>query len=197
MTERWRWVRAAMVAVAVAGCAGAPQSETAVSAIGAEGGSQGAHEASAAAPAVVLRGRIVDGTGAPPLEGGVVVLEGSTVRCVGAPAACPLPADARVIDAGGGTILPGLIDLHVHSRPHYLWMFLAAGVTSVRDLNGEFEMLEAMGRDGEGRTRIFWSGPLVDGGRSVIGRMGGRFHRADPPPRRGRWWTRSPTAAWT
>src|SRR5262245_24143424 len=43
---------------------------------------------------------------------GVVVIRGDRIQAVGSNAA--IPADARVIDLGGATLLPGLIDLHTH-----------------------------------------------------------------------------------
>lgn len=125
-------------------------------------------EPDAQEPALVLRGRVVDGTGAPAIENGVVVIDGDRIACVGAAGGCAIPKGARALDAGRGTILPGLIDLHAHTRPHYVWMFLAAGVTSVRDLNNDFDVVDAIGHDGPDRARIFWSGPLLDGERSVI-----------------------------
>jgi imidazolonepropionase-like amidohydrolase len=132
-------------------------------------------------PAFVLRGRVVDGTGAPALEDGVVVVDGDRIACVGAAGACAIPKGARQFDAEGGTILPGLIDLHAHVRQHYLWMFLAAGVTSVRDMNNDFDIVDAIGHDGPDRARIFWSGPLLDGERSVIAQAGARISDASSP----------------
>src|SRR5688500_9817494 len=82
-------------------------------------------------PATVLRGRLIDGTGAAPVENGVVVIQGERIACAGPAAACPVPAGSRVIDAAGGTILPGLIDLHAHVWDGgMLRMFLPAGVTT-------------------------------------------------------------------
>ncbi len=66
-------------------------------------------------PAVALVGAtVVDGTGARPLPGAVVVIEGGRIRCVGAKEACPIPDGAAVIDAAGKWVTPGLIDAHVH-----------------------------------------------------------------------------------
>src|SRR5688572_5967283 len=50
-------------------------------------------------PATVLRGRLIDGTGAAPVEDGVVVIRGDRIACAGAAAACTIPAGARTIDA--------------------------------------------------------------------------------------------------
>lgn len=130
--------------------------------------------------ALVLRGRIIDGTGAPAIEDGLVVVEGDRITCVGAMEGCGVPIGARLVETDG-TILPGLIDLHVHTRPHYLWMYLAAGVTTVRDLNNDVGVIEQVGSDGSDRARVVWSGPLLDGENSVIARMGGRIFQATTP----------------
>jgi Amidohydrolase family len=121
---------------------------------------------------LALRGRIIDGTGAAPIEQGVVLAEGERVLCVGTPERCPVPAGATVLDAGGGTILPGLIDLHVHARAHYLPLFLPAGVTSVRDANNSLESVDALLAVAPHRPRVFWSGPMLDGERTVTRRFG-------------------------
>jgi hypothetical protein len=122
---------------------------------------------SPAAPTLVLQGRVIDGTGAAPIEGGVVVLAGDRIACVGTPTECTVPADTPVLDAEGGTILPGLIDLHVHARPHYLAWFLAAGVTTIRDANNSLAHVEANLAVTE-RPRIFWTGPLLDGPNTIM-----------------------------
>lgn len=122
-------------------------------------------------PALVLRGRVIDGTGALPLEDGVVVIRGDRVACVGLAGACELPTGARALDVGDGTILPGLIDLHVHARPHYLPWFLAAGVTTVRDASNSLAAVEANLATAL-RPRIVWSGPLLDGPRTVMRHFG-------------------------
>lgn len=53
---------------------------------------------------------IVDGTGAPPITGSVVMRDGR-IECVGE---CELAEDVEAIDAGGRWIIPGLVDAHVH-----------------------------------------------------------------------------------
>jgi imidazolonepropionase-like amidohydrolase len=108
---------------------------------------------------LVLRNAvIVDGTGADPVAGGSVVVEGDRIREVlpGGPGA--LPAGAEVLDCRGGTLLPGLIDAHVHvgaaqaditelqrrNFPSYLTVRAARalkdsldrGFTTVRDCGG-------------------------------------------------------------
>ncbi len=113
---------------------------------------------------LALKGRLIDGTGAPALERSVVVIEGGKIRCAGAEESCRIPRGARVIDAGAGTILPGLIDLHAHIwDPSMFSMFLPAGVTTVRDLHNSFEGLATLDDVTAPGPRLFRAGPLIDG----------------------------------
>jgi hypothetical protein len=67
-----------------------------------------------------------------------VIVDGGVVRVIGPAPTTPVPPGARVIDAGGRWLIPGLVDMHVHtfqSSGAYL-LDLANGVTSVREMNG-------------------------------------------------------------
>ncbi|MHB2165911.1 amidohydrolase family protein [Alsobacter sp. R-9] len=69
----------------------------------------------AAAPRLVIRaGRLVDGRGGAPLDGAAVLVEGERIVAAGRAADVGLPDGATVIDAPGKTLIPGLIDAHVH-----------------------------------------------------------------------------------
>jgi imidazolonepropionase-like amidohydrolase len=61
---------------------------------------------------VVRAARLIDGSGASPLTPAIVVIRGDRIDAVGSGIATP--AGAQVIDLGGATLLPGLIDLHTH-----------------------------------------------------------------------------------
>ena len=57
--------------------------------------------------------RIIDGTGAAPLEDLTLLLDGATIAAVQSPGA-PVPTGYRVIDGTGETALPGLVGMHNH-----------------------------------------------------------------------------------
>jgi imidazolonepropionase-like amidohydrolase len=104
---------------------------------------------------VAIRGaRVVDGAGAP-ARIATVVIRGSRIESVGADAA--VPAGARVIDAAGQTLIPGLFDLHTHLAASAVtgisgdWgknlkAYLACGVTFVDDFSAYGEMFAPMRR---------------------------------------------------
>ena len=57
-------------------------------------------------------GTFIDGTGADPARGAVIVVEGDSITAVNFDGS--IPRDAEVIDASGLTVMPGMIDCHVH-----------------------------------------------------------------------------------
>jgi imidazolonepropionase-like amidohydrolase len=57
---------------------------------------------------------LIDGTGAPPLENAVVVVEGARIVRVGRRGDVRVPRDATVIDAEGTFLVPGFVDTNVH-----------------------------------------------------------------------------------
>ena len=63
---------------------------------------------------VIRADRLIDGSGAPPVENAVVVIEGDRIARIGTAADVRIPTGARMIDLEGYTILPGLMDCHVH-----------------------------------------------------------------------------------
>ena len=58
--------------------------------------------------------RIIDCTGADPVENGAVIIEGQRIKEVVSGSPGRLPDDCRIVDCQGQTLLPGLIDAHVH-----------------------------------------------------------------------------------
>src|SRR5438128_12669027 len=72
----------------------------------------GAQPPAPASTIVVRAAHLISGGGDAVSSPGIVVVRGDRIQAVGGGA--PIPADARVIDLGGATLLPGLIDLHTH-----------------------------------------------------------------------------------
>jgi imidazolonepropionase-like amidohydrolase len=65
-------------------------------------------------PIALLADRLIDGTGRDPVEHAVVVWEGDRLVAAGARSAVQVPSDATVIEGDDLTVLPGLMDMHVH-----------------------------------------------------------------------------------
>ncbi len=65
---------------------------------------------------VIENARIIDATGAEPIRDGVLIVEGQRIAAIGARNVVEVPTGdcVETIDARGGTLLPGLIDMHVH-----------------------------------------------------------------------------------
>jgi imidazolonepropionase-like amidohydrolase len=79
----------------------------------------------------ITNGTIIDGTGAPPGPGAVIVTDDRISAIL--PGDGALPSVDRTIDAGGGTILPGLIDAHDHQSYHNTFGLLQWQWTLPRD----------------------------------------------------------------
>ncbi|MEE2802917.1 MAG: amidohydrolase family protein [Pseudomonadota bacterium] len=105
----------------------------------------------------ITGGQMVTGLSEEPIANGTVLIEGNCIRAAGPADKVALPRDAVIIDAAGHTVLPGLIDCHVHSTyrardvrqhllntPSYnilrstqiLKETLACGITSAREMSG-------------------------------------------------------------
>ncbi len=111
--------------------------------------------------------RLIDGSGRSPIDNAVVVVRDGRIAAAGPRASTPVPAGIRVLDLSGAVIAPGLWDMHAHAaQVEWLPAYLAAGVTTIRDMGGETPFLAAM-RDtiasGKGLgPRVLLAG-LVDG----------------------------------
>ncbi|NLE77139.1 MAG: amidohydrolase family protein [Chloroflexi bacterium] len=69
-------------------------------------------------------GTLIDGTGAAH-SGMVVLVEGERITAVGKAEALPIPPTAQLFDASGQTVLPGMVDAHLHlmgdGDPEWAW----------------------------------------------------------------------------
>jgi imidazolonepropionase-like amidohydrolase len=121
---------------------------------------------SSTGPLIIKNGIVIDGTGADPIEDGIVVIEEDRIILVGSGQGYSIPPDARVIDAQGGTILPGFIDAHVHSTtdPGLRNDFLLGGVTAVCDLGTPLDDIDQFDKEYTGdepAARGFTAGPII------------------------------------
>ena len=118
---------------------------------------------------VLRNGLLIDGNGAVPIENGVILIEDGYLKYVGQETNLTIPADCKIIDLSGKTILPGMINAHVHSGydTDNLREWAKAGVTTVRDLgNYRYSPVEAYARrdqflENNEYARLVAAGPLV------------------------------------
>jgi imidazolonepropionase-like amidohydrolase len=136
----------------------------------------------------IVGGTLIDGTGAAPLSDAAVVIKDGRIVAAGLRTTVKIPRDANIVDAKGKYILPGLWDMHAHfEQVEWGPIYLAAGVTTVRDCGNEFEFITAV-RDAiaQGRglgPRLLLAG-IVDGSSP----MAVGVQRVDTPEQ-ARMWT--------
>src|SRR5512141_236248 len=83
----------------------------------------------------LLHATLIDGTGKEALADAAVLLAGEKILAVGPANSFSLPAGVSTLDLSGMTILPGIINAHVHSGfvKSNLKAWAEGGVTTVRD----------------------------------------------------------------
>ena len=119
---------------------------------------------------VLEGGTLIDGTGRPPQPDAVIVVEGDRIKAVGTPAQLAAPPGAQIIRLNGRTVLPGLIDGHVHLRDYQVPMFLPYGITTIADIHNDTAWSIAE-RDALNSGRIKGPRMFVSGAR-VTGPLG-------------------------
>jgi imidazolonepropionase-like amidohydrolase len=151
--------------------------------------SAGVAQDSRAKPTLALvGGQVIDGYEGAPIRDGVVLIAGERIVAVGPKSEVPIPPGTPVVDTEGMSVLPGLMDMHVHlmilghadyehwdktyiSRfrdeimPIAARQLLMSGVTTVRDLGAPLEDSIAVKRRIEKGEipgpRLFVSGPFI------------------------------------
>jgi imidazolonepropionase-like amidohydrolase len=93
-------------------------------------------------PVAIANARLFDPETSDIIEGATVVFEREQIIALGASSEVTIPENARVIDAQGKTLMPGLWDMHVHINKAAGALHLAAGVTSVRDMANSLTLPE-------------------------------------------------------
>jgi hypothetical protein len=86
-----------------------------------------------------------DSTGAPPVNDSLILIENGVIKAVGPRSQVRVPKDATILDASGKYAVPGLWDMHAHyEQVEWGPIYLAAGVTSVRDVGNEFDFIRTV-----------------------------------------------------
>jgi imidazolonepropionase-like amidohydrolase len=139
---------------------------------------------------------VVDGTGAPPVPGQALVIEGRRIFWMGPADQAPVTSPEAVVEGEGRTVLPGLINCHVHltadGAPDLLaqiaadtiptatlraartaWETLRSGVTTVRDCGAPDNIVIDLAREID---RGLVPGPRVQAAGRLITMTGGHGH---------------------
>jgi hypothetical protein len=144
---------------------------------------------SRAATIALVGGTMIDGTGSAALSDAAIIIENGRITAAGPRSKIRIPGSATIVDTRGKTILPGLWDMHAHfEQVEWGPIYLAAGVTTVRDCGNEFEFITSV-RDaianGRGLGPRILAAGIVDGsGPYALG-----VARVDTPEQ-AREWTR-------
>ena len=159
----------------------------------------------------IAGGTLIDGSGRDPVKNAVLVIEGGRIAAAGPASSVTVPKGARVLDAKGLTLLPGIIDCHVHgtyrardmrqhllNTPTYnvlrsttvLEETIACGVTTARDMGGADAGFRAAIEEG------FVAGPRLLISIAMISQTGGHGDAWVPAGLRvqKRAWLPSPVA---
>ncbi len=134
--------------------------------------------------------RLIDVRGGSPMPNATVVIDGNHIVDVGQKSSTPVPPDANILDVAGRSVLPGIIDLHLHLTFYYkrsdiavegkltyneprialvggwhMEQLLDAGITTVRDLGScrhlVFDLKWALGEGLIRGPRIWAAGRLI------------------------------------
>lgn len=119
---------------------------------------------------------VIDATGAPPQSDMTVIVRNGRIADLGTSTTVHAPTDAKAVDGSGQYLIPGLWDMHVHTvfgdwlprdEKVVLPLFVANGITGVRDMGGDLEVLKEWRQSiGAGRLlgpRMYIAGPMLDG----------------------------------
>jgi len=107
---------------------------------------------------------LIDGKGGAPLESACIVVRGERIESVGREGDVEIPDDAEVIELNGLTVVPGFIDAHYHDENSdtLTSLYLANGITSVRDPGEWIESYAGLRASGKILPRLFLAGPHLD-----------------------------------
>lgn len=116
-------------------------------------------------PLAIVGCRLIDGHGNPPVEDAVVIVEGNRIVDSGPRSEVEIPAHADRYDAGGKTLMPGLIDAHFHSvmDNDRINSYLQNGITTMRDPGHPLRFYQSLHFAEKPVPRVFLTGAHLDG----------------------------------
>jgi imidazolonepropionase-like amidohydrolase len=112
---------------------------------------------------------VIDATGRPPQADMTVVVRDGRIASLGKAGQVQVPGETQVVAAAGKFLIPGLWDMHVHTvSPDYFPLYLANGITGVRDMHSFFPDAPLQWRKNIAAGKILGprmvvAGALVDG----------------------------------
>ncbi|HET9408391.1 MAG TPA: amidohydrolase family protein [Candidatus Sulfotelmatobacter sp.] len=119
---------------------------------------------------------VIDTNGGPTQSDMTVIVRGEKIAEVAKSGKARVPAGAHVVDARGKYLIPGLRDMHVHTvfgdwlprdEKVTLPLFVANGITGVRDMGGDLDVLKVWRSQTASGTllgpRMIIAGPMLDG----------------------------------
>jgi imidazolonepropionase-like amidohydrolase len=112
----------------------------------------------------IVGATLIDGRGGEPISNSVVITRGEKIAAIGMRGSLNIPAGAENFDAKGLVLLPGLLDAHFHIERDYELprLYLAHGVTSVRDPGQWIHIYEPVRTSSLPQPRCFVAGPHLD-----------------------------------
>jgi len=115
----------------------------------------------------VVGGTLVDVVNATTIPNSVVLIENGIIKKVGKAGEVKIPAKAKIIDAKGKTVIPGLWDMHAHfEQAEWGPAYLAVGATTVRDCGNEFDYINSIKKaidSGKGIGPEILKAGIIDG----------------------------------
>ncbi len=154
----------------------------------------------------LVGGTLIDGFGSTPIKNSVIIIEDEKIKAVGNINTIKIPENAEIISTEGMSVLPGLWDMHVHTKlvghsnysywdnvyqplwkdvimPASVHQLLMAGVTSARDLGAPLEasiaVRDAVNNGDIPGATLYVSGPFIQ-------------HKPYPGTENSRWGVDSP-----
>ncbi|MEO8474304.1 MAG: amidohydrolase family protein [Chryseolinea sp.] len=112
----------------------------------------------------ITGGMLIDGTGKSPIKDASIIIKNDKIIEAGERSSIRIPDDAKVIDARGMTILPGMFDAHYHNEASkdMPQLYVQHGITSVRDPGEWIESYHDVMTSGILLPRLFLTGPHIN-----------------------------------